>query len=288
MTAKVTSNSEKSLDAAELLQSEFAARSARNPRYSLRAFAKSMGVSHSILSLILSKKRRISRKLSLKLANALCFNPVFKKEFLDFNNPNLRVIRHTPQKLYQTLSMDSFALIADWYHFAILSLLDLKGAKPQPEWIAARLGITLSQAKEALERLNRLGLLNGAPLKLDNTYVSQAATHYNRQLLERATDHLDTCTKGLQEHDYSSMTFVLDPASLPYARQRIKEFKRALVEELESRGNPSEVYQMAIQVFPVSRADTPLAGQNLDLENQKNSRRIKRNVQKTKRIKRNV
>lgn len=41
------------------------------------------------------------------------------------------------------LSMDQFAIIADWYHFAILNLINTPGFKSDISWIAKRLGLFL-------------------------------------------------------------------------------------------------------------------------------------------------
>ena len=49
------------------------------------------------------------------------------------------------------------------------------------------------------------------------------------------------------------MTFVMDARSIPYAKDRIRAFRRELMQELETRGEPDEVYRLAVQIHPVSR-----------------------------------
>ena len=53
--------------------------------------------------------------------------------------------------------------------------------------------------------------------------------------------------------DHSSTTMAIDPALIPYARQRIREFRRELTEELEGKGNRSEIYNLTVQIYPVSK-----------------------------------
>lgn len=55
-------------EALRILAEEFERRRIRNPRYSMRAFAKAIGISQSQLSLILSGKRRISVRQAMKIA----------------------------------------------------------------------------------------------------------------------------------------------------------------------------------------------------------------------------
>ncbi|MDB4907099.1 MAG: hypothetical protein JWO05_1883 [Gemmatimonadetes bacterium] len=55
----------------ERLQQEFDARRRRNPRYSLRAFAKSLGTSHTTLSRTLRQRQRLTARTIETLGRAL-------------------------------------------------------------------------------------------------------------------------------------------------------------------------------------------------------------------------
>src|SRR4051812_2340511 len=109
------------------LKSELSKRCERNPRYSLRAFARSLGVSHTVLSLVLAGKRPLARKSALRISERLELDPTQKATFLQFGDPG-------PRFQAQQLSLDQFALIADWYHYAILSLLELPRARFEAAW----------------------------------------------------------------------------------------------------------------------------------------------------------
>ena len=60
---------------------------------------------------------------------------------------------------FDEIALDSFRIIADWYHFAILELTEVEGFKSNAAWIAKRLGISRKIAKESIERLFDTGLL---------------------------------------------------------------------------------------------------------------------------------
>ncbi len=102
---------------------------------------------------------------------------------------------------YETLSLDSFELISDWYHYVILSALELPGAKLEAKWISKQIGIQPLQAKLAIERLKRLGLVeqisagnwrqSTAPIKIDNKNSSGATKKFHKQLLTRAAESID-------------------------------------------------------------------------------------------------
>lgn len=86
--------------ASEFLICTFNDRKDKNPRYSLRAFARSLGVSSGQLSEILSGKRPLSHKLARRIAIALALTEeesqklIFlvsqQSQFLDMSGPNAR------------------------------------------------------------------------------------------------------------------------------------------------------------------------------------------------------
>ena len=99
-----------------LLADELVERKQRNQAYSLRAFARDLGVSASCLSDVLHEKRQLSKKHTHSIAKKLCLSP-----------NEARALREKKEKIlssphYLTLEEDVFHLVADWYYFAILNL----------------------------------------------------------------------------------------------------------------------------------------------------------------------
>ena len=96
--------------------------------------------------------------------------------------------------------MDAFQSVADWHHFAILSLFALDGFRPDAAWIGKALGISEREATSALERLKRLKFLeeSGGKLKRAKEYLqttdgvpSTAIRHFHKQILEKAMAALE-------------------------------------------------------------------------------------------------
>ncbi len=48
------------------------------------------------------------------------------------------------------------------------------------------------------------------------------------------------------------MTLAMDPEMVPYAIEKIKKFRRILADELEKAKPGKEVYNLTIQLFPVT------------------------------------
>jgi plasmid maintenance system antidote protein VapI len=237
----------------ELLRKELSARCAKNPQYSIRAFAKSSGISHTVLSLVLSGKRKLSKKATQVLADYLNLSAEERMNLLQ------------PQKIgsahqFQDLSLDTFEVISDWYHYAILSLLELPGAMFEAKWIAKQLGIKVLNAKLAMDRLKKLNLVcedengnwrqSGNPIKIENTISTAATKKFHKQLLVRASESIDH--DAVEVRDFSSITFTFNPSQMEYAKKRLRDFRRELMSELETMAEPSAVYNMTIQLYPVT------------------------------------
>jgi len=230
----------------------------RYPRYSVRAFARRVGVSPATLSLVLQGKRKVSRKLAERLGDKLALDPQESAEVLSAFRKRAEP---APAEAYTSLRVDQYQLLADWRAFAVLSLLRTKGFRPEPAWIARRLGISPEDARAVVERLVRLGMLRreaGRLVRAEAKYkttedvanLSLRASH--RQTLELAHASLDSDPVG--GRDFSWVTLPLDPALLPLAKKRIREFEDRLTEELERNGaRPTEVYRLAVQLFPLTK-----------------------------------
>lgn len=241
------------LDPVTLLRRTLDERCKANPRYSIRAFAKSSGISHTVLSLVLSGKRPLSKKAAAQLADYLNLDPVRRESLLKRYSKNV-------DDIYETLPLDSFELISEWYHYPILSALDLPEAKLDAQWMAKRIGIQPLQAKLAIDRLKRLGLLEqqndgtwkqgSAPIKIDNKHSTVATKKFHKQLLNRAAESIDR--DPISDRDFSSMTFSMDPSQVEFARKKIQTFRRELAAELEAKGTPGAVFNFTIQLYPVT------------------------------------
>lgn len=114
----------------ELLRERLALLQARNPRYSLRAFARDLHMHHGTLSQILRGRRHLSS-------------------------------RHI-RALGERLRLDANVIVSCCQHeidATILSLLRRPDPKQDSRWIASRTGIPLDEVNAALHRLLRTGAL---------------------------------------------------------------------------------------------------------------------------------
>jgi len=238
----------------ELIKSEFLRRKRDNKSYSLRAFAEYLDVPPGRLSEILSGKRPISKKMKAKLSERLGFQEI--ADLLESPAANLTFSKRDD---YHFLTDDVFSVLADWYHFAILSLADTKDFRADPKWIAKRLNISVIQATDSLAKLKKLGVIElaGGKFRKTNKNVStttdiesQALRISHRQTIEQALLALNEVP--LELRDITSITMAIDLKKLPLAKKIIKEFRLKMSDVLE-KGDQSEVYNLNIQLLPVSK-----------------------------------
>src|SRR4051812_27150350 len=98
------------LDFRSFLQNELLNRVRRNPRYSLRAFARMLQVESSALSKILRGKRGISTSMLVKLSKNLGLGPA---EIEKFQSSTVSRVRPKPLP-FTSLSAEAFRVISDW------------------------------------------------------------------------------------------------------------------------------------------------------------------------------
>jgi uncharacterized protein (TIGR02147 family) len=209
-----------------------------------------------------SGKRHASAKVIGQACAALAASPRLRAAFTKkakekFRNPTTYPQQEIP---YQLLAEDAFALISDWYHFAILELFNVEGFQARASWCAKALGISSTEAQMATDRMLRLGLLRTENNKLTRTnklitnfapgITSVAHKNLQRQILQMAIDAIDEAKPS--EKDITCITMAIDTAKIPEARKRIAKFRRELCSYLED-GEQTRVYQLALQLYPVSK-----------------------------------
>jgi uncharacterized protein (TIGR02147 family) len=149
-----------------------------------------------------------------------------------------------------------------WYLPAIRELAARADFREDPRWIARvlRPRITPGEARKALETLLSLGLLKRESKKrlrqaesLVTTGTGPLGHHivaYHRAMLERASEALDTVPR--EQREISSLTLCVSREVMLDLKERIREFRRELLQAAELQGEPETVIQINFQLFPLS------------------------------------
>lgn len=257
-------------DYRQILRDALEDRCQKNPRYSLRSFARDLDISAPRLSRVLNGHHGLSGNAAREIAKRLNLSPSERELFgvlveseharASLARDSARTRANELSATFQSLGLDSFRVISDWYHFAILELTLVGGFQSNPAWIADQLGITQIEAKGAIERLLKLDLLlevNGKWRATGSNFAnpeglpSDAIRKFHRQVLERAGQALEF--QGADERESSNLIIAIDEGALPKARKMIREFTRKFDAELSRTQRKTRVYNMAIQFFGLQR-----------------------------------
>lgn len=247
----------------DYLKNEFEQRVRKNPRYSLRAFAKMLGLHAAELSELFHGKRHLSLKSASKIKFALGLNNEETKYFFT-------IIENEKQKKLgidldfiesknlnsAEISNEDFAKICEWYHFAILSLTETRGFQWSARTISQRLGITIAQANLAMTDLQRAGLVDlmtknkSQIVKTTHNIPSQSIRHYHRQMLEKAIDALDSQPVHLR--DFQSIGIAVDTKKIHQMKTELNHFTDRLIEKYH-QSNTEQVYQLQLAFFQLTK-----------------------------------
>lgn len=250
----------------QMLQDALESRCHKNPRYSLRSFARDLGISASRLSRVLNGRLGLSTQAAKDLADKINLSTAERELFcalVESEHARASATRALAQKraqelssTFQSISIDSFRVISDWYHLAILELTLVEGFHSEPTWIARQLGITKIEAKAAIERLLRMDLLDEREGRLCTTgsnfinpqgTPSDAVRKFHSQILARAQQALELQT--VEEREFSNLTFAIDEETLPRIRKLMRAFTNRISTEMTSGARKTRVYNLSIQFF---------------------------------------
>ncbi|MBO9665788.1 MAG: DUF4423 domain-containing protein [Bdellovibrio sp.] len=232
----------------------FLAKKAKNPKYSMRAFARDLSLTQGRLWELIHGRYVPGTKVTERISEVLRLSEEDKAQL----NQLVSLAKDTPTPTLRELKTDEFALISDWEHFAIINLLGTKDSKSCVEWIAKRLSISVLQAEGAVQRLLDAGLLvqtdkgltpSFANVSTENEIPSPVLRESQRQVIVQSLDSLQR--DSVDVRSITSVTFPANIKNLPKAKKLISEFSARMAELME-KGDRTEVYNLAVQLVPVT------------------------------------
>lgn len=233
----------------------------QNPHYSLRAYARDMGIHPSTLSLMLKGKRELPVKVSGDVANKLRLGPKERTLFMESiygSRTSLDDIQVAAEDERFMLDESYFKVNAEWEHYAVLALFDLDGFESSVQEIASRFNISENRADVVLNNLFTCGLLKHeegkvvkahAKTRTTEDMLSQSIREGHREALEMGKNKLDEIEVELR--DFSTMTIAMDLEKLPEVKTIIREFRQKMAAMLRD-GKKTDVCQLAIQFYPLT------------------------------------
>jgi uncharacterized protein (TIGR02147 family) len=264
----------------KVIEDFYTEKKVKKPSYSYQCFAAKAGFkSKSSLANITSGRQSLSTSRIYEVAQAMGLGKR-ETEYFDalvrFNEAktvqekefHFERMRSLARKTSAAKLMDSqYDYYSTWYHCVIRELATTKEFGDDFSLLAAAVDppITAMQAKNSVKLLCKLGMLKKSPagryyqteamLSTGDEVESFALQKYHREHLRLAAESIDRHPRYLR--DISSVTAGLSLQGLRQVKFEIQQFRKRLLDVIAADTPAESVYQIAFQLYPLSRLPKP-------------------------------
>lgn len=267
------------LNARAYLKAVYDHRKATTRSFSYRAFSKRAGLgSPNYLKLVIDGDRNLTAPMALRFGEALDLSGsrlAYFQDLVAFTQAKTtdqraryyeRLIRFREHRELHQIDVAMGQYHSHWYIPAIRELAFRPDCRDDPEWVAERMlpPIRTSQAEEAIALLVDLGLVarQDGRLTPTETLITTGPevrglhyARYHQTMIQRALLALETLPKD--QRDISSVTLCLDDSGIPRLKEVLQRFRRELLELSADEVEPTQVVQLNLQLFPLSKPESP-------------------------------
>lgn len=243
-------------------------------RFSYRLFSIKTGVaSPNYLKLIVDGSRNLTYPHAKRVASFCGLSLQERDYFLALTRWNqskkqdekealwANVLRKRSEVKGLELSTAQLAILTQSHTVAIFELLRVDPSLKNAEDIAKqmRAGVTKEEVEESLHQL----VLAKVIKKVDDGYKvlqesirttedvpSAGIRQFHKQVIEKALSAIETVP--VSEREYISSTIAIKKSDLPKLKEHLREMRNLILSEAENTVSPEEVYQLNIQLFPLT------------------------------------
>ncbi len=240
---------------------------------SLRALAKRAGfTSPTLLSLIISGKRKLTPSVARRIAQALGLQAVLKTYLVALAGEQTattigessacreKILQARALQPQGKLKLSQYRFMGVWYYPVLYVLIGLDDFQENEVALAGRIGrgVKPDDIRTALSQLLDLGLVHRdpdgklrqvhGPVSTTDDIPSQSVDAYHDKMLRFAHQSL---ALPKNEREISGLTISIPTAELPRVKEKFREFRRSLNEELSRFDQAENVYQVQLALFPL-------------------------------------
>lgn len=255
----------------QILQREFEKKKEKNPRYSLRIFARHLEIDHSTLSQIFSRKRGISEKLARKIVENMSLTHHEKQKFLTSVETCFARAKKKKAAAAEKLSQiskysnpvvvhnDPLNTINHWRHIAVYELVSTKRATTLHQLVDI-LKLSPDQASIIITELCDLKILekNGESLSATassvqtlNDIPSGAIVKYHASIAEKAAKSVTS--HDVLEREFQNLVISFSKENMNGAKQMIRDFMSEFSTKYYNENQSTEIYSLAVNFFSLER-----------------------------------
>lgn len=237
------------LELANLLRQEFEKARSRNPRYSMRQFAKRLNLSSGTISELLSGKRNLSPNKAIEILDQLQISKRVRNRYMAMMGLPVKIDREPPDPT----SLQNH----DWIDQAIAGYFELNNDDIDALWISRKTGVPTAEIEMRIKKLLAARILLESPDgRLTHPIKNVDATGLDRDMRHRFyRQSLDLAAKAMEHTSeercfFSVYTFTGNSSQIAMFR---REFKSLVdrISALTEENNSSELIQISVQAFPI-------------------------------------
>jgi uncharacterized protein (TIGR02147 family) len=262
------------LDYRVYLDAYYQNRKGHDKKFSHRFIGKTAGFDPGLFSKIIQGKRDISAAMVFKLVALLKLNKKQTEYFqclILYNQSTVHSERkHHFEKLMlmrgtdaKAVELHQYQFYSKWYYSALRELLDFHASDGGDYEKLARLlvpAIKPSEAKQGLELLEKLGFavrdssgryrIKDALITTGYGNTGLSANNFVLESLDLAKGAIDRFPASVR--NLSTVTFSIPKNRFAHYEEKIRGFRRELMQEIEREKGTDVVYQLNLQLFPLS------------------------------------
>ncbi len=260
---------------ARFIKDYYVEKKSENRRFSYEVFARKAGYkARSYLIEVASGKRELSRASIYSIARAMELGPketeyfealvgfqhatTFKEREFHF----MKLGALTGKPLGRLLQESEFAYFSEWWHPVVRELACMDRFDGDFVKLSKSLhpAITARQARESVELLIKLGLLAKTPagrykqadaaVRTTDELTSFVVHKYQKENLRLADEALDGVS--VEDRDITTFTAGMSSAGFESVKKALQAFRSHLANLVEKDRGADRIYQLNIQLFPVS------------------------------------
>lgn len=266
----------KTPDYRNLLWETYQIRFLKNDKYSLRAYARDLGLSSQMLSQILKGRKGLSLKTAQAVLGNLRLQDLDAQIFIasvlsthsrqkDVKSKFFNQLKELKAlKEFGTIPSDDTNLSLNWHTLPVFMLVKSETRTENCERISARLGLPQNQVEFIIQ-----SLINQKVLEMKQNLVCKRKEFASIKFSESTKDvrrlHQEIISKAntsvdsvpVEKRDLSAGFLFLSKSQFAEAQQKIKKFRQSLIQEMSSKASSEEdIYCVSMQLFPIEKMET--------------------------------
>lgn len=258
-------------DYLRILQNEFHQRKQKNKKYSLRAFAKFLGVSHALLSQVFLKKKGLSPKMADKISVKLALSHLERNIFISSvekcfsrsakqkNKAGQLLKELHKQKQFKSLTQETVRQIDHWAYVAVFEAIFSKKAQTTKElcFFLDQKPSMIVKVVTYLQKISAVAEDNGtysalsSSLQTSNDIPAKAMVNYHISMAQKAISSIQQQPVHMREFQNAILT--VNHESMGEAKKMIRNFIHEFNTRFYVDNDTSQLYSLFVSFFKMGK-----------------------------------